>query len=277
MTEPTELTDAEIREWRFNCANFGDDSFHEYVPRLVDALLAAREQLAQAEARGEWAWQLAQSMVPTEALEAAEQRAEAAEADCAALRDVVAAVDCRCDMRFIRECPDCGAPLKAVPEHRYLNSDQWDAIKAGDFFCTGTCTSDVPSRKKYWRYRHLRQYVHGDVCPRCAILASPNPGAGLLAAHAEALVAAEERGRDEGWDNAIEHRETEMEKLQTELEQARTRIAELEAIMAKAPQVVPSPDGAGWCCAWCGARERRGGLPTVHLGGCGLAAWEAKP
>jgi hypothetical protein len=33
-----------------------------------------------------------------------------------------------------KECFDCGKVLTAVPDSEYLNSEQWDATKAGDYF-----------------------------------------------------------------------------------------------------------------------------------------------
>lgn len=32
-------------------------------------------------------------------------------------------------------CPKCNLRLERVPQSPYLNSDQWDAVKAGDWFC----------------------------------------------------------------------------------------------------------------------------------------------
>ncbi|MGI9351833.1 MAG: hypothetical protein ACR2O3_09740, partial [Rhizobiaceae bacterium] len=34
----------------------------------------------------------------------------------------------------MKKCFDCGKELSWVPSSGCLNSDQWDAIKAGDFF-----------------------------------------------------------------------------------------------------------------------------------------------
>lgn len=31
-------------------------------------------------------------------------------------------------------CPKCDLPLSPVPNSTYLNGDQWDAVKAGDWF-----------------------------------------------------------------------------------------------------------------------------------------------
>ena len=90
-------------------------------------------------------------------------------------REALKEAPCRCDVRFRHECPDCGAKLIPVPSHRYLNDDQWDAVKAGDFYCSGACTSDAPSGKRYFRYRHLATYVKGPVCKRCAALATATP------------------------------------------------------------------------------------------------------
>ena len=35
-------------------------------------------------------------------------------------------------------CPTCGGQLERVPRSTNMNSDQWDAVKAGDWFCE-TC------------------------------------------------------------------------------------------------------------------------------------------
>lgn len=99
---------------------------------------------------------------------------EALLAELEPLRAVVEALKrekCRCYMRVVTTCPDCGAALERVPSHRYLNDDQWDAVKAGDFFCSGSCAdATTVSGKKYWRYRHLAQVHEGDPCNRCAAL-----------------------------------------------------------------------------------------------------------
>jgi hypothetical protein len=63
-------------------------------------------------------------------------------------------------------CPDCGAPLGHVKGSGWLNSDQFDSVKAGDFYCTGTCKGDrgQSGLKYFWR-RELPHH-HGDrSCP----------------------------------------------------------------------------------------------------------------
>lgn len=56
-------------------------------------------------------------------------------------------------------CPQCGGGLRCVPKSKWFNADQWDSMKAGDYFCekcpdngrgkTGKCywwESEVVSR-----------------------------------------------------------------------------------------------------------------------------------
>jgi hypothetical protein len=35
----------------------------------------------------------------------------------------------------MKKCPQCEQPLDRVPASRNLNSEQWDAVKAGDYYC----------------------------------------------------------------------------------------------------------------------------------------------
>lgn len=39
-------------------------------------------------------------------------------------------------------CPRCDRPLKRVPKPSWMNSDQWDAVKAGDYFCEACPSND---------------------------------------------------------------------------------------------------------------------------------------
>lgn len=34
------------------------------------------------------------------------------------------------------DCPTCGTKLERVPDSKWLNPDQYNSIKAGDWFCT---------------------------------------------------------------------------------------------------------------------------------------------
>ena len=56
-------------------------------------------------------------------------------------------------------CPKCGIKLRPVPPSPYLNSEQWDATKAGDWFraaaaCPGTngCPADGEGKSPAYRY-----------------------------------------------------------------------------------------------------------------------------
>lgn len=79
-------------------AVYGDAYLPETVARLLATIDAKDAELAESEKRGEWAWQLAQSMVPPEAL-------AAADAELATLRTRVAELEAA-----LREwkCRACG-------------------------------------------------------------------------------------------------------------------------------------------------------------------------
>jgi hypothetical protein len=55
------------------------------------------------------------------------------------------------------DCPICGTELKEVryPGGSYLNRDQWESSRAGDYYCT-KCVSDVArSGYLYWWRKEL--------------------------------------------------------------------------------------------------------------------------
>ena len=150
----TDLTDAEL-----------DALTNVYLPTVADThrviaeLRALREELAAAELR-ESVWRAG----PDSTFELAQQNAKLV----AALKEA----PCKCDVRYRHECPDCGASLTPVPQDTRLNEDQWDAVKAGDFYCSGECKSEAASSgRRYFRYRQLATFVNG-TCERCAALAS---------------------------------------------------------------------------------------------------------
>lgn len=78
---------------------------------------------------------------------------------------------CRCFKMPVLKCPECSADLVSVPRDSMLNPDQWDAVKAGDYYCSGECRSDkARSGKLYFRREQLTTYVQGETCSRCATL-----------------------------------------------------------------------------------------------------------
>lgn len=83
---------------------------------------------------------------------------------------------CTCIIRPRLVCPDCNWPLGMVPPSRTLNGDQWDAVKAGDYYCTGNCKSDAASTgMKYWWSYQLATYVVNQRCLRCIALDIQEP------------------------------------------------------------------------------------------------------
>lgn len=64
-------------------------------------------------------------------------------------------------------CPTCGCELfKVRNESTYLNEDQFDAVKAGDWFCRTCVGKEARSGFKYWWNRELK-IKSNPVCPRC--------------------------------------------------------------------------------------------------------------
>lgn len=66
-------------------------------------------------------------------------------------------------MKKQQKCPQCGGPIVAVRQspNSPLNSDQFDASKAGDYYCE-TCPSNDRGQKPlcYWRERELPDVVN---------------------------------------------------------------------------------------------------------------------
>lgn len=78
---------------------------------------------------------------------------------------------CRCTKALDNTCPTCGETLIAVRYSGYLNEDQWDAIKGGDWYCN-TCTDpSIVNGKKHWHDREL-QTVTYQTCFCCDALAA---------------------------------------------------------------------------------------------------------
>lgn len=91
-----------------------------------------------------------------------------------ALYEALEATPCRCSKAIKNACPTCGETLVAVRYSGYLNSDQWDAIKGGDWYCN-TCTDpSIVNGKKHWHDRELETITYQQ-CSRCAALADPPP------------------------------------------------------------------------------------------------------
>jgi hypothetical protein len=56
-----------------------------------------------------------------------------------------------CDGMTPKLCPQCGGSLKWVGRGPgWMNADQWDAVKAGDYYCT-TCPPD-PAVNVHYKY-----------------------------------------------------------------------------------------------------------------------------
>jgi hypothetical protein len=61
--------------------------------------------------------------------------------------------------KYIKKCPQCRNKLERVPDSKWMNSDQWEASKAGDWFCK-TCPDNGRSSSGlcYWWNREIEEY-----------------------------------------------------------------------------------------------------------------------
>lgn len=117
---------------------------------------------------------------------AVEQSAAAWQALAEEYRAALEKHPCRCSMALKNACPTCGETLIAVRYSGYLNSDQWDAIKGGDWYCN-TCTDQsIVNGKKHWHDRELQSITYQQ-CDRCFAITSTTP--------ADALARRDERMR----------------------------------------------------------------------------------
>lgn len=138
--------------------------FYAHRPGLVSKIYDSgreAEQLAEIESleRSEGR-EIERGDFMVKAAERNHARAEASEAREAALVEALRNYGkhkplCRLGM-VVEKCPDCGWHLEVVRQShpRMLNEEQFNAVKAGDYCCTGECTSaDTKSRRKYfWKY-----------------------------------------------------------------------------------------------------------------------------
>lgn len=54
------------------------------------------------------------------------------------------------------DCPQCGKPLNRVPGSSWMNDDQYEAVKAGDWFCE-TCPDNGRGNSGlcYWWHQEV--------------------------------------------------------------------------------------------------------------------------
>lgn len=89
-----------------------------------------------------------------------------------ALYKALEATPCRCSKAIKNACPTCGETLIAATRSPYLNSYQWNAIKAGDWFCNTCADASIVNGKKHWHDRELEMITYQQ-CGRCAALPAP--------------------------------------------------------------------------------------------------------
>jgi hypothetical protein len=64
-------------------------------------------------------------------------------------------------------CPQCNGPLKHVPSSSWMSDEQYDAVKAGDYFCTACPSNDRGNEPLcYWN----RSEVEAAEANRCAAI-----------------------------------------------------------------------------------------------------------
>ena len=88
-----------------------------------------------------------------------------------AAREALRKVKCSCRYRDIWKCPQCSEELVPVSAPGWMNSDQWDAVKAGDFMCNSCSDTETKTGKKYWFDSDLSKELIGQ-CERCKALAA---------------------------------------------------------------------------------------------------------
>lgn len=56
-------------------------------------------------------------------------------------------------------CPQCRKPLERVPRSQWLNEDQWDSVKAGDWCCKA-CPDNGRGQSGlcYWDDKEVDEY-----------------------------------------------------------------------------------------------------------------------
>lgn len=101
----------------------------------------------------------------------AEREAHAAEV--ARYRAALNTLPCVCKRLLITTCPQCGGRLEAVtyPSDSMLNRDQFDSVRAGDWYCTNCKGVEARSGHKYWWDSDLGK--SSQQCSRCVALATP--------------------------------------------------------------------------------------------------------
>lgn len=76
---------------------------------------------------------------------------------------------CRCSATVVDKCPQCGGHLEEVTNRGgMLNDEQFDSMRAGDYYCSHCVGTEAKSGYKYWWKSFLDMRVQK--CARCAAL-----------------------------------------------------------------------------------------------------------
>lgn len=110
-------------------------------------------------------------------------------ADNVALREALEGIKCRCSHAVDSHCPDCREALEPVVNNGPLNDDQFDAVKAGDWYCKRCSDARIRSGRKHWFDRDLQRVVYQQ-CNRCAALTTPATAVALERVRKEAKIEA---------------------------------------------------------------------------------------
>ncbi len=87
----------------------------------------------------------------------------------AKLTEILEQKKCRCKQRPIGVCPQCGCALRAVTRDpgSPLNEEQFDSVRAGDWYCITCKGTEAATGYKYWWDRDLQNStVKCDYCLR---------------------------------------------------------------------------------------------------------------
>lgn len=89
------------------------------------------------------------------------------------LEDALRQQPCHCRTELVSQsCPQCSRPLYRVTRDpdSPLNEDQFDSVRAGDWYCTSCRGTEARTGYKYFWVRELKQQKIA--CARCAALSS---------------------------------------------------------------------------------------------------------
>ena len=118
------------------------------IAELETQLAAEQKKVADLEKPAAFGWQCYQDRCENAYVE--QSVVKRLEAALQVAREALRKVKCSCRYRDIWKCPQCSGELVPVSAPGWMNADQWDAVKAGDFMCNSCSDTETKTGKKYW-------------------------------------------------------------------------------------------------------------------------------